>query len=87
MVAPGISPRMGGVHAVTLVRLTWGGGGLRPLRIERSTDGLSYTTVARETRPRRLTELPVETSARYVAVVLDGWRPGHAELVDLAVFG
>ncbi len=88
---PGPTGRMvvdlGDAHTTTAVRLTWTDGRLRPLRVERSTDGLTYTTAARVAKPRRLTELPVRTTARYVAVVLDGWQPGDAELVDLAVFG
>jgi hypothetical protein len=55
--------------------------------LERSTDGLTYNTEARITRPSRLTELPVQRSARYVALVVDGWQPGDAELIDFAVFG
>lgn len=89
---PGPSGRMvvdlGEVHSVTLVRLAFSPRGtVRPLRIERSTDGLTYVTVARIDRPGRLTDRPLQTSARYVAIVVDGWQPGDAELVDLAVFG
>ncbi len=88
---PGPTGRMvvdlGDAHTLTLVRLTWTSPRVRPLRVERSTDGLIYTTVARVAQPRRLTDVPVRTTARYVAVVVDGWRPGDAELADLAVFG
>jgi hypothetical protein len=88
---PGPSGRMvvdlGAAHTVTLVRLIWTPRLVRPLRVERSTDGLTYTTVAWLARPGRLTEVPVRTTARYVAVVLDGWRPGDAELIELAVLG
>ncbi len=88
---PGPAGRMvvdlGGVHTTTLIRLVWTSGRVRPLRLERSTDGLTYTTVARAPAPRRLAELPVRATARYVAVAVEGWQPGDAELVDLAVFG
>ena len=78
---------LGEVSTVTTARLTWTAGRVRPLRIERSTDGLTYTTVARVSRPRALTEQQIQSTARYVAVVVDGWQPGDAELVDFAVFG
>ena len=88
---PGPTGRMvvdlGDVVTVTTVRLTWTAGRVRPLRIERSTDGLTYTTVARISRPRALTEQAIKAAARYVTVVVDGWQPGDAELVDFAVFG
>ena len=88
---PGPAGRMvvdlGGTRTVTLLRLTWTAGRLRPLRVERSADGLTYTTAARVAEPRRPTELPLRMAARYVAIVVDGWRPGDAELVDLAVLG
>lgn len=74
---PGTSGRMvvdlGAVVPVTDVRATWSSGGPhRPWRIEASQDGLSYATLG--------------ARARYVAVVVEGWRPGDAELVELAVF-
>ena len=88
---PGPTGRMvvdlGDVFTVTTARLAWTAGRVRPLRIERSTDGLTYTTVARTSRPRALTEQPIQAAARYVAVVVDSWRPGDAELADFAVFG
>lgn len=88
---PGPTGRMvvdlGAAYTVTTVRLTWTAGRVRPLRIERSTDGLTYTTVARTSRPRALTEQQIQSTARYVSVVVDGWQPGDAELVDFAVFG
>ena len=88
---PGPTGRMvvdlGAVHSVSMVRLTWGNGRRHRLRLERSTDGLTYTTAALVMQPRRLTEIPVQTSARYVALVVDGWQPGDAELIELAVFG
>ncbi len=59
----------------------------RPVRIERSTDGLTYSTVAIAQKPGRVTELNPETSARYVSVVVNGWQPGDAELVEVAVLG
>jgi hypothetical protein len=54
--------------------------------VERSTDGVTYSAMAGADRPERMTELPVQASARYVAVVVDGWQPGSAELVELTVF-
>jgi hypothetical protein len=88
---PGPAGRMvvdlGPVQPIGLIRLTWGGGRRRPVRVERSTDGLTYTVVAQSRRPGRMTELPVDTSARYVALVVDGWQAGDAELIDFAVFG
>jgi hypothetical protein len=78
---------LGAVYTVTTVRLTWTDGRVRPLRIERSTDGLTWTTVARTSRPRALTEQQLQAAARYVSVVVDGWQPGDAELADFAVFG
>ena len=72
---PGESGRMvvdlGAVVPVGSVRPTWSRGHRRPWRIEASKDGLTYTTLGEQ--------------ARYVALVVEGWRPGDAELVDLAV--
>jgi hypothetical protein len=88
---PGPTGRMvvdlAAVRTVTAIRLTWTGGRRRPVRLERSTDGLTYTPVARLPKPGRVAAAPVRTSARYVAVVIDGWQPGDAELTELAVFG
>ncbi|WP_306208347.1 discoidin domain-containing protein [Actinoplanes sp. RD1] len=54
--------------------LTWGKGRRPAHRIEVSRDGRHYIP------------LPAAgTPARYVAVVVDGWRPGDAELVEFAV--
>jgi hypothetical protein len=72
---PGESGRMvvdlGAVVAVADVRLTWSKGHRRACRVEASADGLTYS--------------PLEKQARYVAVAVEGWRPGDAELVELAV--
>ncbi|GAA3351053.1 discoidin domain-containing protein [Amorphoplanes nipponensis] len=72
---PGGSGRMvvdlGAVTAVADVRLTWSRGRRRPVRVEASRDGLTYA--------------PLAGSARYVAVAVEGWRPGDAELVELVV--
>jgi hypothetical protein len=72
---PGDSGRMvvdlGAVVPVADVRLTWSAGRRRPVRTEASDDGLHYATLGARTR--------------YLAVVVDGWRPGDAELVELAV--
>ncbi len=88
---PGPAGRMvvdlGDPRTATLIRLTWTAGRIRPLRLERSTDGLTYTAVARAPEPSRPTEFAVRVTARYVAVVVEDWQPGDAELVDLAVLG
>ncbi|MFG1605299.1 discoidin domain-containing protein [Actinoplanes sp. NPDC049265] len=88
---PGPTGRMvvdlGAVRSVSALRLTWTRGARPPIRVERSTDGVSYPTVARVRKPGRLTEIPLDTSARYVAVVVDGWRRGDAELVELTALG
>jgi hypothetical protein len=88
---PGPTGRMvvdlGAARTATLVRLTWTSSKVRPVRVDRSTDGLTYTTAARAAKPRRVTELRLRTTARYVAVVVDNWQPGDAELADLAVYG
>ena len=72
---PGPSGRMvvdlGAVVPVTDVRLTWSKGRCRPVRTEASRDGVTYA--------------PPAGPVRYVAVAVDGWRPGDAELVHLAV--
>ncbi|MEV6638249.1 discoidin domain-containing protein [Actinoplanes sp. NPDC051470] len=88
---PGPTGRMvvdlGAVSTVSSLRLSWTKGSRPPIRIERSTDGVSYPAVARVRRPGRLTEIPLDTSARYLAVVVDGWRRGDAELIEFAAFG
>lgn len=72
---PGESGRMvvdlGAVVPVADVRLTWSKGRRRPVRLEASRDGLAYTALG--------------GSARYLAVAVEGWQPGDAELVELAV--
>ncbi|MET8151092.1 discoidin domain-containing protein [Actinoplanes sp. NPDC049668] len=72
---PGESGRMvvdlGAVVAVDDVRLTWSRGRHRKWRIEASADGLTYSALG--------------DRARYVAVAVEGWRPGDAELIELAV--
>lgn len=72
---PGGSGRMvvdlGAVVAISDVRLTWSKGRRRPVRVEVSRDGVDYQ--------------PLGSHARYVAVVVEGWRPGDAELVELGV--
>ncbi|GGQ68553.1 discoidin domain-containing protein [Couchioplanes azureus] len=72
---PGAAGRMvvdlGTVTAVAKVRLTWTRGRRRPHRLEASVDGRVYG--------------PLGARARYVAVVVEGWRPGDAELVHLTI--
>ncbi|MEV4709014.1 discoidin domain-containing protein [Actinoplanes sp. NPDC049316] len=72
---PGAAGRMvvdlGAVTAIRDVGVRWGPGNRRPHRVEASLDGLTYGALG--------------ARARYVAVVVDGWQPGDAELVELAV--
>lgn len=88
---PGPTGRMvvdlGSVQRIALLRLTWTGGRRPPIRVERSLDGVTYPTVARVRKPARMTEATVRTSARYVALIVDGWEPGDAELAELSVLG
>ena len=72
---PGESGRMvvdlGAVVAVSDVRLTWSKGRRGTVRVTASKDGLSYA--------------PPAGQARYVAVAVDGWAPGDAELIHLVI--
>lgn len=72
---PGPAGRMvvdlGGVVPVERVRVAWTKGRRPAWRSETSADGLTYG--------------PLSEQARYVAVVVEGWRPGDAELVELSV--
>nr|BFE76945.1 hypothetical protein GCM10020092_102460 [Actinoplanes digitatis] len=73
---PGGSGRMvvdlGAVVAVADTRLTWTRGRRRKWRIEASEDGLTYSALGER--------------ARYLAVAVEGWRPGDAELIEFAAF-
>ena len=86
---PGPAGRMvvdlGVVLAVGEVRLTWTRGSVRPVRLESSTDGLSFAPLKLLPRPAQIATSAVAVSARYVAVVVLDWRPGDAELVEIAV--
>jgi hypothetical protein len=86
---PGPSGRMvvdlGEVRDVTSIRLAWTPGWVCPVRLESSTDGLTYAAVDLLPRPARSSTSTVELSARYLAVNAVGWRTGDAELVELAV--
>jgi hypothetical protein len=88
---PGPSGRMvvdlGAVCDVSAVRLTWTDGWVCPARLESSADGLTYTSVNQLPEPARVGTTAVNLSARYLAVTVVGWRPGNAELAELAVFG
>jgi hypothetical protein len=72
---PGESGRMvvdlGAVVPVKDVRMTWSPGRRRPVRVEASDDGLRYAALGARTR--------------YLAIAVEGWQPGDAELVELAV--
>jgi hypothetical protein len=86
---PGPSGRMvvdlGEVRDVTLIRLAWTAGWVCPVRLESSTDGLTYAAVDPPPPPARSSTSAVQLSARYLAVLAVGWRTGDAELVELAV--
>jgi len=86
---PGPSGRMvvdlGEVRDVTSIRLAWTAGWVCPVRLESSTDGLTYAAVDLLPRPAPSSTSMVELSARYLAVNIVGWRPGDADLVELAV--
>jgi hypothetical protein len=88
---PGPTGRMvvdtGAVRDVAAVRLTWSSGRRRPVTVEVSSDGLTYLAVTDTPHPGRVTELAMNTPARYVAVVVAGWRPGDAALVEVAAVG
>jgi hypothetical protein len=72
---PGAAGRMvvdlGAVVTVSDVRLTWSKGRRRPVRVTASQDGVGYA--------------PPAGRARYVAVAVEDWRPGDAELVHLVI--
>jgi hypothetical protein len=86
---PGPSGRMvvdlGEVRDVTSIGLAWTAGWVCPVRLESSTDGLTYAAVDLLPRPAPSSTSMVELSARYLAVNIVGWRPGDADLVELAV--
>jgi hypothetical protein len=86
---PGPSGRMvvdlGEVRDVALIRLAWTAGWVCPVRLESSTDGLTYAAVDLLPRRARSSTSAVQLSARYLAVLAVGWRTGDAELVELAV--
>jgi hypothetical protein len=86
---PGPSGRMvvdlGAACAVSTVRLTWTGGPVRPVQLESSLDGVTYAAVGPPPGPDRVAATVVRISARYLAVTVVDWRPGDAELVELAV--
>jgi hypothetical protein len=86
---PGPAGRMvvdlGESRDLTLIKLTWTRGTRRPVRLSSSVDGLSYDAVAVVPRPGLSAASVVRISARYVAVAVQGWRPGDAELVEVAV--
>jgi hypothetical protein len=76
---------LGAVVEVSGVGLSWTKGWVSPVRLESSTDGLTYTPVDLLPRPARVSTTAVGLSARYVAVAVVGWHPGDAELVALTV--
>jgi hypothetical protein len=70
---------------VSAVGLSWTKGWVSPVRLESSTDGLTYTPVDLLPKPARVSTTAVGLSARYVAVEMVGWHSGDAELVSLTV--
>jgi hypothetical protein len=86
---PGPAGRMvvdlGDCRDITLIRLTWTAGARRPVRLSSSADGLTYGQLTEIPAPGRSAASVVDTSARYVAVAVAGWRPGDAELVEVAI--
>lgn len=86
---PGPAGRMvvdlGAVHRIGEVGLEWTVAGLVPgSAISTSTDGRAYGTPATMPSGRRV-RLPVERTARYLALAVAGWGAGHAALVSLSV--
>jgi hypothetical protein len=77
---PGPSGRMvvdlGVPVNVADVQLTWTRGPGRPVHLSWSADGLTYHPLSLHT--------PVEL--RYVMVTVTGWKPGNAELVEIAAY-
>ncbi|WP_127500480.1 discoidin domain-containing protein [Actinoplanes solisilvae] len=76
---PGPDGRMvvdlGAARTVAAVELTWTRGRRRSAVVEASMDGVAYAPIAGT------------VTARYVAVVVPGWRSGDAELTELNVTG
>ncbi|MFE0593900.1 discoidin domain-containing protein [Micromonospora echinospora] len=74
---PGPNGRMvvdlGASRTVAAVSLAWTSGTRRAVRVETSTDGVTY----------RIFSGPL--SARYIAVAVPGWTTGDAEIVELSV--
>ncbi|AGL14213.1 discoidin domain-containing protein [Actinoplanes sp. N902-109] len=72
---PGPAGRMvvdlGGVRDLTRAEITWTPGPRRGHRFEGSTNGLDYAALG--------------TRARYVALVIDGWQPGDAEVQEFRI--
>jgi hypothetical protein len=65
---------LGAIRQIGEVGLAWTPGARPAARVETSSDGVTYA--------------PLPTNggtARYVAVVVPGWRPGRAALADLSV--
>jgi len=72
---PGPSGRMvvdlGAVVPIRTAEVAWATGRRRPHRIEASADGVEYA--------------PLGAEARYVALAIDGWQPGDAEVVEFVI--
>jgi hypothetical protein len=71
---------------ITVVKLTWTAiGTRRPVHLSASPDGLTYTGIADIPAPGRSAASIVDVNARYLAVAVDGWTAGDAELVSVEV--
>ncbi|WP_067505854.1 discoidin domain-containing protein [Actinoplanes sp. TFC3] len=72
---PGSAARMvvdvGAVRVIKDVAVSWTAGKRRPYRIDGSQDGLSYAALGER--------------ARYVALSIDGWREGDAEVREFSI--
>ncbi|MFJ8936543.1 discoidin domain-containing protein [Streptomyces sp. NPDC102365] len=73
---PGPDGRMvvdlGATRRIRSISTRWTRGRVPGVRVEVSTDGLTYTRIGRPTGPGRSRQLSTDTEARYVAVAVDG---------------
>ena len=87
---PGPTGRMvvdlGAAYDLTSVRLSWTSGWVRPVLLESSTDGLTYTLRDLLPGAAPIMTTQITALARYVAITALGWHPIDAELIELAVY-
>ncbi|ROP35160.1 discoidin domain-containing protein [Saccharothrix texasensis] len=83
---PGPAGRMvvdlGASHHIARVDLTWTAGRVPDCTVSTSTDGRTYSRPTPVPRHRHA-DLPLDTTARYLAVATPTWQPGHASLTSL----